>query len=770
MISQVPSMFRLNRPHALKASMYTAAMTLVAVLLLLANTTKLTAQTESGTTTQNDGKKLIAAAQADDLEKVKLAIESGTDVNSKNRYGATALFFACDRGNQDMVKYLLAKGADPNVRDTFYNATPVTWAQQKSRKEILNMLFAAGAEGGFNFLLGAAVGGDVDTVKSMIETKGIPQAWLVKLRTIVEQRSGDTDQQILELLNKAELPDSVPVKVSAEQLKSLAGKYASSRFGVEVTEADGDLKIKIANGFPVKMIPIDTNEFFFSRNIAKFEIGDDKKVSSVNVSFGSNSVRLTPVSADSKPSETPAAQANNAPASDDANDGDAKDADPEQAFVSKDLDVSSPNWPGFRGVGSRGIADGQNVPLQWQVDDKENQNVRWKTPVAGLGMSCPAVWGDKVFVTTAVADGKDQNVKIGLYGDVSSVDDERVYEFQVVCLSKTSGSVLWKKTANRAKPQVKRHAKSSHANPTVATNGKAVVAFFGSEGLYCYDPNGKLTWKRDLGFLDSGWFYDAGYQWGFGSSPVIYKDRVIVQCDIQGQSFIAAFNLDNGDEIWRTKRDEIPSWSSPTIHEFNDVTMVITNGTNAARGYDIKDGREMWSLKGHSEIVVPTPSVAHGLIFVSSGYSPIQPIYAIRPTAQGDISLSDGDSTNDSIPWSVKRGGPYMPTPIVYGDYLYCCANNGIFSCYEAKTGKQMYRKRMKAKGGTLSFTASPIAADGHIYCTAEDGRVLVVKAGPKFSLVETNVLGESVLATPAVSEGLMIFRGQNHVIAVGKE
>jgi outer membrane protein assembly factor BamB len=359
-------------------------------------------------------------------------------------------------------------------------------------------------------------------------------------------------------------------------------------------------------------------------------------------------------------------------------------------------------------------------------------------------------------------------VRIGLYGDVASVEENNVYEFRLICLDKLTGEIMWQETATKKKPAVKRHAKSSHANPTPATDGIHVVASFGSEGLYCYDMEGKLLWSKELGVLDSGWFYDPGYQWGFGSSPIIFNELVIVQCDIQNDSFIAAFNLSDGSEVWRTPREEIPSWSSPTVHEFDGLPMLMTGGTKAARGYDARTGELLWSLPEHSEIVVPTPFVAQGLMFFASGYSPVQPIYAVRSEARGDIGLDGDNLTNEFVSWSTKRGGPYMPTPIVYGEYLYCCGNSGILDCYDAMSGEKVYTKRMRAPGGSLAFTASPIAGDGHLYFTAEDGRVLVVKAGPEFELVATNKAGESILATPAISEGTIFLRTQDSVIAVG--
>ena len=243
-------------------------------------------------------------------------------------------------------------------------------------------------------------------------------------------------------------------------------------------------------------------------------------------------------------------------------------------------------------------------------------------------------------------------------------------------------------------PKVKRHIKATHANSTPATDGKHVVAFFGSDGLYCYDVDGKLLWKRDLGVLDSGWFYDPAYQWGFGSSPIIYKDLVIVQSDVQKGSFLAAYDLADGRQVWRTQRDEIPSWATPTVFESAKRAELVTNATKHVRGYDPATGKELWRLAGNSEIVVPTPVAAHGLIYVTSGYPPIQPIYAIKPGAATATSRSPRARRRTSaVAWSKKRGGPYMPTPIVYGDHLYTCSNNGILTVYDAKTGKQVYTR-----------------------------------------------------------------------------
>jgi outer membrane protein assembly factor BamB len=319
--------------------------------------------------------------------------------------------------------------------------------------------------------------------------------------------------------------------------------------------------------------------------------------------------------------------------------------------------------------------------------------------------------------------------------------------------------------AHEGVPKIKRHTKGSHANCTPATDGSHLVVCFGSEGLYCYDFAGKLLWKRDLGVLDSGFFFDADYQWGFGSSPIFYRNLVILQCDVGKNSFIAAYDVKTGNQVWQTSRDEIPSWGTPTVYEGEARAELITGGTKFARGYDPQTGKELWRLSRHAEITVPTPLAACGLIFITSGYRPIQPIYAIRPGANGDISLKEGQEVNSSVAWSKKRGGPYMTTPVAYGDYLYACSNSGIVTCYEARTGKQIYQERLGGSGG---YTASPVAADGKLYFTSEEKGIRVVKAGPKFELLSTNPMGDVCMATPAISDGMIFVRTQHFIYGIG--
>ena len=422
------------------------------------------------------------------------------------------------------------------------------------------------------------------------------------------------------------------------------------------------------------------------------------------------------------------------------------------------------NWPQFRGPSATGVVEGAARPVKW--DASTSLNVRWKTAIPGLAHSSPIVWGNKVFVTTAVTSGKDET-RFGLFGDVAPVKDDPKHTWKVYALDKATGKILWERVAFEGLPKVKRHPKSTHADSTPVTDGKYLIVNFGSMGLYAYDLNGKLLWNKDLGVLDAGWFYDPDYQWEYGSSPIIYKSMVIVQADVQKDSYIAAYDIKTGKELWKTPREELPSWGSPTVYEGKQRAELITSGPKRIRSYDPATGKELWWLGPMSEITTPTPIVAHDLIFVTSGYAPIQPIYAIRPGGSGDLTLKDGKESSDFIAWSKQRGGPYMPTPIVYGEPLYTCSNNGVLTAYNAKTGERVYQERIGGTGG--AFTASPVASDGKIYLSSEDGDVFVVKAGPKYELLAKNPVGEVMMATPAISDGLLIVRTVSNLFAFGE-
>ncbi len=430
--------------------------------------------------------------------------------------------------------------------------------------------------------------------------------------------------------------------------------------------------------------------------------------------------------------------------------------------ASPDVHHRGVNWPSFRGPNACGVAEGFTTPTTWSVEKSEH--IRWKTPIPGLAHSSPIVWGDRVFITSAVSEDQNPYLRVGLYGESPDHPEDVVHHYRVYCLDKQDGKIIWERTAHSGVPKVKRHIKSTHANPTPATDGRHVVAFFGSEGLYCYDFDGKLLWKRDLGYLDTGPYNAPGLQWGFGSSPVIHKNLLITLCDARNQSFLTALDIDSGTEVWRTKRNDVPTWGTPTIHEGDGRIQVIVNGFRHIGGYEVATGKELWRLKGGGDVPVPTPVVAHDLIFITSAHGGRAPVFAIHTGAGGDISLPDGETSNTHVAWSHMRIGNYMQTPLVYGDYLYCCRDSGILACYDARTGKKQYRKRL---AGGVGFTASPVAADGKIYFTSEEGDVFVIKAGPEYELLGVNAMGEICMSTPAVSEGTLFFRTRHHVVAV---
>jgi outer membrane protein assembly factor BamB len=625
---------------------------------------------------RDDKDNLFEAARKGDVATVKALLDKGVDVNAKSDYGLTALGFAADNGHVEVVKLLLERKADVNATDTFYKATPLSWAlmKQKPQPEVVKMLLTAGAKNENSALSLAISRNNPELLQAVIDSGRIKQETLDSALTTT--------------------PETKPVIIAV--LKKAGAKVKPPEPKKPETDA--------AKKEPAK--PAD------------------------------------------KPKE---------------------DATPKPPAVPVEPieTVKEPKpWPQFRGIGATGVADSQCPPLGW--DATTGRHLRWKAPIPGLGLSCPTIWGDKVFVTTAIAKGNAKPaLRTGQYGDVEPLKEDQEHTWKVYCLDTRNGQVTWERTAHVGVPKVKRHPKSSQANCTPATDGEHVIVCFGSEGLYCYTVNGELKWKKDLGNLASGWFFNPEYEWGFGSSPIIYRGLAIVQCDIGKDSFIVAHRVADGSVAWQTPREEIPSWATPTVIEpENGAPELVTSASKFARAYDPLTGTELWRLGPFSEITVPTPFLGQGLIFVASGYRPIQPIYAIKPGARGDISLKEKETTNSHIAWSAKRGGPYMPTPIVYGEHFYACSNAGILACYDAKTGKQLYSKRL---GGVGGYTASAAAANGRLYFTGEDGVTRVVKAGETFELLAVNPLGEEVLATPAISNGMIFIRGREHLFAFGR-
>lgn len=428
--------------------------------------------------------------------------------------------------------------------------------------------------------------------------------------------------------------------------------------------------------------------------------------------------------------------------------------------------VEAGNWPSFRGPGAAGVADGQELPDHWNGETGEN--VRWQTPIPGLGHSSPVVWGDRVFVTSAISSDPNATFRPGLYGDGDASSDRSRHRWVVYAIDPDTGEVLWERVAYQGRPIDRRHVKSTYASATPATDGRIVVAAFGSQGVYAYDFEGRFRWKFDPGRLDVGAYDIRSYEWGPASSPVIWNGEVILQFDTQDDSFIVALDAGTGDVVWRTAREELPSWGSPTVALTPAGPELVANGSNFIRGYDPLTGEELWRLGGSSKITAPTPVFSDGLWIVASGRDPEQPIFAVRPGARGDLTLEAGKTANDGVAWSWTRRGPYMPTPLAYEGLVYILQNNGIFDAYELATGKEVYRARLPHLGS--GFSASPVAADGKIYLSGEDGEMVVITAGREPEYIATNPMGELLMATPALADGVMYVRSAKSLFAIGRD
>ena len=424
------------------------------------------------------------------------------------------------------------------------------------------------------------------------------------------------------------------------------------------------------------------------------------------------------------------------------------------------------DWPQFRGIRAVGVAEGFSLPATWNAAD--GTNIVWKTPIPGLGLSSPIVWKDEVFISTSISGRDDAGLKVGYYGNIQSVTDDTAHEWRVYALDKKTGAIRWQQTAYKGVPKIKRHTKSTHANSTLATDGERLIAFFGSEGLYAYDLRGKLLWKKDLGVLDAGYYMVPDAQWETGSSPVLHDGMVILQADVQKGSFLAMFDAKDGREVWRVARTDVPTWSTPTIHIVNGQTQILVNGMRHVGAYDFKTGEEIWKLSGGGDIPVPTPVVSDGLIYITNAHGPASPVYAIRETASGDISLKPDTTSNEHVAWSAARSGGYMCTPLVYRGLVYIVRYNGVLNVFDAKSGEKKYETRLG--GATSAFTASPVANDGRVYIASEDGQVFVIAAGPKYEQLAMNEMATPVLATPAISEGRLILRTQDQIMAIGKK
>lgn len=416
---------------------------------------------------------------------------------------------------------------------------------------------------------------------------------------------------------------------------------------------------------------------------------------------------------------------------------------------------ADPNWPQFRGADASGIVKGNTLPAKWS----STENVAWKKNLPGEAWSSPIVWGKKIFLTNFISNEKVTAPRKGFYAPRQTKKPNGECSWMVLCLDSESGKMIWEKTAHKGIPQHTVHVKGSFASETPVTDGEHVYAYFGNVGLFCYDMNGKQLWSKKFDVVPTT------MGWGLGSSPTLYKDRIYILNDNRKESWLLALNKKTGREIWKVQRQEKGSWATPYIWENSKRTEIITCAPGKARSYSL-DGKLLWEIRKMSSICVPTPVAAHGMLYINSGYEfggGARPVYAIRPGAEGDISLKAGEKNNEFIAWYQPRGGSYHPSTLVHGDYAYVLYSAGSIACFDAKTGKQLYKERL---GGV--FTASPWADKDKIYCLNEAGETFVVKAGSEFKLLEKNSLEDMSLATPAILGDQILIRTHSALFCIG--
>ena len=415
------------------------------------------------------------------------------------------------------------------------------------------------------------------------------------------------------------------------------------------------------------------------------------------------------------------------------------------------------SWPQWRGPAGTGVAPGGAPPVVWS----EEKNVRWKVVIPGRGHATPIIWGDRIFVATAVETEKpapvqpEPNPEMSERRRMSRIQATKVVQFVVLALDRSDGSVLWQKIAREAAPHEGTHVDATWASSSPVTDGESVFVSFGSNGLYSYDMNGKLLWEVDLGDMTTR------NHFGEGSSPVVHGNTLVLNWDHEGPSFIVALDKKTGLELWRKERDEVTSWSTPLVVEVAGVPQVIVSATGRVRGYDLKTGNIVWETSGMTMNTIPSPVASEDLVFVTSGFRG-NALQAIRiEGAEGDISGTD------SIVWQYDRDTPYVPSPLLYDDVLYLLKHNkGILSAFDAASGKLLYGPERVE--GIENVYASPVGAGDHIYLVGRDGTTVVVKKGSKLEIVATNSLDEGVDASPAIAGGELFLRGGKHLYCIG--
>jgi len=419
------------------------------------------------------------------------------------------------------------------------------------------------------------------------------------------------------------------------------------------------------------------------------------------------------------------------------------------------LAAQEQNWPYWRGPAADGMASG-DAPLQWS----ETQNVAWRTEIPGLGHSSPVVWGDRIFLTTAIKTGgaatagtpEPAAAGFNPHGPTGPLVE---HKFDVLCLDRKTGKIIWQRTAKTAVPHEAGHSQyGSFAPNSPVTDGKFVYAFFGSRGMYCYDLNGKLIWEKDFGVQ-----MRMRMAFGEGMAPVLAGNKLILVFDHEGDSFMSVLDKTSGKELWRVSRPEKTNWAAPLVVQFKGRTEVVVAGSSKTRSYNLDDGKVIWECAGLGANTIPQPVRQDDLVFVMTGYrNPM--LQAIRLGREGDLTGTD------AIVWTQTKGNSYTPSPVIFDNKFYALTDTGMLSCYNAKTGVPYYQQVRLPK--TYSFKSSPVGVNGKLYMASENEDVIVVKMGEKLEVLATNTMKDQVfIATPAIVGGEIYLRSKTSLFCI---
>ena len=415
-------------------------------------------------------------------------------------------------------------------------------------------------------------------------------------------------------------------------------------------------------------------------------------------------------------------------------------------LVAAAAQAQSQNWPTFRAFG--GVAVGKSpTPATWDVSN--SSNVAWRTAIPGIALSSPIVWEDRIYVTTAVPQATP-----------SGQDFRTPHVWKLMSFDRKSGKLVWESTAHEGTPHMDRHPKSSYANSTPSTDGRHIVALYGTDALACFDRSGKLLWKKVISQQNND--PRGGH---FGSSPIIVEDLAILQNDRDKDSYIAAYKLQDGTEVWRVNRTEGQGQATPAVAwttGANRRPLLVVAGRGTLRGLDARSGKEVWVLNATHQYAAESPTMAGDLVVFAAGGA-TKPVYAIRADSTGDISLSGNARQNNGVVWSTERGGAQITSPLVANGQVYVLGGNGTVTAYDLKDGRQIYQQR----AGTGEYYASPVISGDKVYVVNTDGDVTVFRAGPTFEVIARNTMGESTSATPAIIDGTMYVRTNGHLMAL---